>query len=358
VQISDFSVGTNIIPEAVSGFLSIFHTIKNRMKSFSLSICIATYNRAGYIGETLDSILPQLDEDIELLVVDGASTDNTENIVRAYAKKKSNIRYIRLSKKGGVDQDYDKSVEFARGEFCWLFTDDDLLKPGAISAVVEAIKTGYGFIVLNAEVRNNDLSVILQSRRVSLQSNKIYINSEMENLFIDTVNYLSYIGAVIIRRNIWMSRDRLSYFGTEFIHVGVIFQKPLLETALFIAEPYITIRHGIAQWEPRRFEIWMVKWPTLLWSFKNFSTETLLRVSLKEPWRKFRMLMILRSSGNYNIQEYRQYLSAKKAAVLWKFCAILIALLPRKIFDAVRYIFSLRKIIYTPIHSNEGFIEQ
>ena len=58
------------------------------MKTPLLSICIATYNRASYIGETLDSIIPQLDDDVELLVVDGASTDNTEDVVRKYAAER------------------------------------------------------------------------------------------------------------------------------------------------------------------------------------------------------------------------------------------------------------------------------
>ena len=105
------------------------------MKAPLLSICIATYNRAAYIGVTLDSIISQLTDDVELLVVDGASTDSTEEVLHTYIKKSNRIRYIRLAAKGGVDQDYDKSIEFARGEWCWLFTDDDLLKPGAIAAV-------------------------------------------------------------------------------------------------------------------------------------------------------------------------------------------------------------------------------
>ena len=81
------------------------------MKTPLLSICIATYNRAGYIGETLDSSIPQLDDDVELLVVDGASTDNTEDVVRQFAQRETRIRYVRLSTKGGVDEDYDKSIE-------------------------------------------------------------------------------------------------------------------------------------------------------------------------------------------------------------------------------------------------------
>ena len=56
------------------------------MKKPLLSICIATYNRANFIGETLDSIILQLTEDVEVVIVDGASTDNTREVVESYVK--------------------------------------------------------------------------------------------------------------------------------------------------------------------------------------------------------------------------------------------------------------------------------
>lgn len=65
-------------------------------------------------------------------MVDGASTDNTEDVMRRYVNVDPRIRYVRLPARG-VDQDYDKSVELAHGEFCWFFTDDNLLRPGAVA---------------------------------------------------------------------------------------------------------------------------------------------------------------------------------------------------------------------------------
>lgn len=310
------------------------------MKPPLLSICIATYNRAGYIGETLDSIIPQMDDDIELLVVDGASTDNTEDVVQRYAVKESCIRYIRLSAKGGVDQDYDKSVELARGEFCWFFTDDDLLKPGAVAAVKAAINKGHDLIVVNAEVRNRELSAILKSRRILMYDNKVYASNSMEQLFIDALDYLSFIGGVVIRRSVWLSRERESSFGTEFIHVNVLFREPLKETAIVIAEPYIIIRYGNAQWTPRNFDIWMFKWPKLVWSLRGFSDEAKNRVCRREPWRVFRNLVRMRGLGSYNIQSYRQYFSTMGNDILWKFCAWLIACFPRKIIIGCAYVYS------------------
>ena len=308
-----------------------------------LSICIATYNRAGYIGETLDSIIPQLDDDVELLVVDGASTDNTEDVVRKYAQKESHIRYIRLSAKGGVDQDYNKSVELARGEFCWLFTDDDLLKPGAVAAVKTAIKEGYDLVVVNAEVRNRELSTILQRKKIVMHDNKTYAPIDMERLFIDALQYLSFIGAVVIRRSIWLSRERGQYFGTEFIHVGVLFQKPLPGSALIISEPYIIIRFGNGQWTPHSIDTWMFKWPKLVWSFKNISSEAKLSVTHREPWRNFKNLIVLRIIGGYSIQCYRQYFSTMRVDILWKYCAWLIACFPRKVIVIIHDIYSLIK---------------
>jgi len=304
-----------------------------------LSICIATYNRAGFIGQTLESIIPQLEEGVELLVVDGASPDSTEEVVRRYQIQCPQLRYVRLSAKGGVDQDYDRAVELAEGEYCWLFTDDDLLKPGAVAAVKAAIKKGYDLVIVNAEVRDRDLSGILVRRRISMQENRAYAPNSREHLFVDALYYLSFIGAVVIRRSIWLSRERRLYFGTEFVHVGVIFQKSLPGPALIIAEPYIIIRLGNAQWTIRNFDIWMFKWPKLVWSFMDIPNKAKLSITPKEPWRNFKTLIIQRSEGSYNLRCYNQYLSTLRLNVLWKSCALLIACFPRKIIFGCHYLY-------------------
>lgn len=310
------------------------------MKDPLLSICIATYNRAGFIGETLDSILAQLEDDVELLVVDGASTDNTESVVREYARREPRLRYVRLSAKGGVDQDYDKSMELARGEFCWLFTDDDLLKPGAVAGVKAAVQRGYDLVVVNAEVRNRDLSVVLGRRRIAIEEDKAYIPDHTERLFVDALTYLTFIGGVVIRRDVWLSRERKSYFGTEFVHVGVIFQNPLPGPSFIIAEPYIIIRFGYGQWKKRSFDIWMFKWPNLVWSFKEISDEAKMSVISREPWRNFRNLIIQRSDGGYDLQSYRHYFSTMRLPAPWKLCAMLIACFPRAIIIGFHYLYS------------------
>ena len=212
----------------------------------------------------------------------------------------------------------------------------------------DAVEKGHSLVVVNAEMRNDDLSATLESRRMMLRENKTYTPGEMEKFFVDMDYYLSFIGAVVIRRNVWTNRDRKSYFGTEFVHVGVIFQEPLPETTLIIAEPYITIRYGNAQWSSRHFEIWMFKWPMLLWSFKHISDEAKLKVSYREPWRKFRVLVYQRSIGQYNSAIYSKYLSGIQTARVWKFFAIAICFTPKWmcVFSCGIYFFLKRSYAY------------
>ncbi|MCM8797759.1 MAG: glycosyltransferase, partial [Candidatus Omnitrophica bacterium] len=96
-----------------------------------LSICIPTYNRARFLEETLESVTSQVNDNVEVVVVDGASTDNTAEVAERYRKKIANLVYYRGEKRLGVDRDMAKTIEISRGMYCWLLSDDDLLKPGA-----------------------------------------------------------------------------------------------------------------------------------------------------------------------------------------------------------------------------------
>ncbi len=281
------------------------------MSKIKLSICIATLNRSAFIGATLDSIICQATEQVEIVVLDGASTDNTEEVVRGHQASFPRLRYVRQNANMGVDHDFAEAVDLARGDYCWLFSDDDLLKPGAIQVVLEAIEGNYGLIIANAELRNADLSKLLILRKLSLTSDRIYKSKESQYLLTDIGRYLSFIGCVIIKRQLWSTREKKKYFGTYFIHLGVIFQSPLPEDTLVIARPLITIRYGNAMWLGKYFEVWTFKWPNLVWSFADYQDSTKFQVCPKEPWRRIRTLLMHRAKGAYTPNEYFELLEPR-----------------------------------------------
>jgi abequosyltransferase len=294
----------------------------------TLSICIATLNRASYIGETIESIIRQATEEVEIVVLDGGSTDQTTQVVRQYQGQYPLLRYFRQDSPGGVDQDFCRAVELAEGDYCWLMSDDDILKPGAIRAVLNEIRNDYGLIIVNAEVRSTDLANILDKQILPFNTNRRYGPSDSELFFIDTARFLSFIGCVVIRRSLWNTRDKEKYFGTEFIHVGVIFQGRLTEDTIAIAEPYIAIRAGNAQWTSKWFEIWSFKWPKLIWSFPDYSDSAKSRVCPEEPWKKAPPLLMSRALGSFSLREYYKWIEPRSGSRVEKIRAKIIAQMP------------------------------
>lgn len=305
------------------------------MNSITLSVCIATHNRGGFIGETLESIVSQATEQVEIVVLDGASTDNTGDIIRSWQQHFPRLRYFRQNANMGVDHDFAEAVRLADGEYCWLFSDDDILKPGAVSAVLEGIKSGYGLIVANAEVRNADLSKLLQPTRLSFDIDRVYEVTEGQRLLSDVGNHLTFIGCVIIKRQLWSGREKEKYFGTYFVHAGVIFQSPLPEDTLVIARPLIAIRYGNAMWLTKYFEIWMFKWPDLIWSFSGYPDSVKLQVCPREPWRDLKNLLLHRAKGTYTIHGYLQWLEPRLDSWWTRAASKAIAYLPGRVVNLV-----------------------
>jgi abequosyltransferase len=307
-----------------------------------LSICIPTLNRGSLIARTLESILSQVTDEVEVLIVDGGSNDQTREIVSKFQQDFPAVRYIcskaAMASKtdsvcpsgAGFDGDCSLAVEMARGEYCWLFTDDDLMKQGAISKVLEATSAQYDLVIVNAEVRTADLAQILESSRLRLQGNRVYSPTEWEVLFADTAEYLTFVGGVVIKREVWRGRKKEPYIGTGFIHFGVVFQTALSGNALVIAEPLIAIRYGDALYmrTSRYFEIWMFIWPELVWSLPNISDSLKRRMCPKEPWRSKRALLQFRAKGSFSKREYDTWLRNRFDSRWDRIATRLIASLP------------------------------
>ena len=224
-------------------------------------------------------------------------------------------------------------------------TDDDLVMPGAVAAVLHKTSTGAGLIVVDAEVRNMDFSRTHYERRLMLQTDRIYEANELEKLFIDVCDHLTFVRAIIIKRSEkWLDRDKQPYVGTGFIHVGVLFQRPFATKAVVIARPLVCRRLGNALWGARSFTIWNVNWPALVWSF-NFSDEAKGKVVAREPWRSIKKLVGFRIVGAYSIQQYRDVI-APRLKSRWSFLPGLwvahFPVMPLKVFAGVRQLVRTR----------------
>jgi abequosyltransferase len=304
------------------------------IKNPKLSICIATFNRAKFIGETLESIFDQMQSEVELVIVDGASSDNTPEVMEKFVLRFPQIRYIREVTNSGIDADYDKAVGYATGQYCWLMTDDDLLKPGAIKRVISELDGLRDLVVVNAETRIADLTEVLVPRQLVVDSDISYIKDDSEIFFSECMNYLSFIGSVVIRRGFWLERDRKSFYGSLFIHVGVIFQKPRIGEVYVIADPLIVVRYGNAMWTSRGFEIWSFKWQGLVWSFVGFSDKAKWSVCHPAPWKRIKTLFYYRATGAYSKYEFEKFIHFRTNGIK-RLMSYGIAVFPAKVANII-----------------------
>lgn len=301
-----------------------------------LSVCVATFNRAAFIAQTLEAIARELSDDAELVVVDGGSTDRTASVMADFVQRHPRTVYRRESVNSGLDQDFDKAVRYASGEYCWLMSDDDLLVPGALTSVLAQLEAGPDLLVVNAEIWSRDLTFRLKERQLEVHTDRTYGPQDQHRLLADAGAYLSFIGGIVVRRAVWLAREREPYFGTLFVHVGVLFQRPPLASAAIIARPLVRIRYGNASWSSRSFEIWTRKWPGLVWSFPHLPDAAKARVTPRDPAGSFRTLLWYRALDAYGPVEW----NALRAHAHHRLAAA-IAYIPARVANAALAVYLL-----------------
>jgi len=106
-----------------------------------ISIIIATYNRADYIGKTLDSILDQTYPHYEIIIVDDGGSDNTQKVLEPFLKR-VNISFFKRSKEflKGCPGSRNFGLSKAKGEYIWFFDDDDIAHPRLLETCASLLK--------------------------------------------------------------------------------------------------------------------------------------------------------------------------------------------------------------------------
>jgi abequosyltransferase len=315
------------VHESAKGNPTVVTNLESRSRP-KLSICISTWNRADFIGATLDSILPQLTDDCEVVVVDPASSDNTEQVMSRYAECCSRLRYIRQETDRGMDGNYDRAVELACGEYCWLMSNDDFLRPGAVATVLRALNRSVSLVLVNVETRDFTMTRVRNPRWLDWKSDRVYGPDEMDRLFVESEPIIRFIGCPIIKRQLWLDRLRQPYYGTWWVYVGVIFQKPLPGDAVVIAEPQVSFRMGnTPTFGTLAGELLLSTWPSLVRSL-HLSAAAIGKVQTAEPWKHFWWLLFQRALGLYSLQGYRDWIRPRLGSARGKLIPILAAIIP------------------------------
>jgi glycosyltransferase involved in cell wall biosynthesis len=175
-----------------------------------VSIVTPSYNQGRFLEATLRSVLEQDYPKLEYLVVDGASTDNSVEIIRKYADK---INWWVSEKDSGQPEAVNKGLHRAQGEIVGWLNSDDVYQPGAIAAAVAAFQSHpeagvvYGdALAIDADGRPFNLMHARQYSLVDLMAFNIICQPAafMRRSVLEQVNYLNPAYHLLMDNLLWI----------------------------------------------------------------------------------------------------------------------------------------------------------
>lgn len=204
------------------------------MDEYSLTICIPTYNRAILLKGLIENIYSEIGkckkaDDIQILVVDGNSEDNTTEIIQEL-QAKGNIKYFRRAERVGIDRDILKCVELADGKYCWLFSDDDRMTTGAISYLLDTLNENENVTGCFCNRISYDFQMEKEVAEASGWPGKIFNSNR---IFTDKSECFKFIGmdfgfisSQVVKRSEWqkvaVSNDFGDLYFTYYLMVHII----------------------------------------------------------------------------------------------------------------------------------------
>ncbi|MBN2816770.1 MAG: glycosyltransferase family 2 protein [Campylobacterales bacterium] len=221
--------------------------------SYKLTFCIPVYNRAGYLGETLDSIIAQATDEIQIVISDNASTDNTREVVFEAQKKFKNIEYFCWDENQGADRNYLKTVELASGEYCWFLGSDDTIDKQAIKRILTEIQLACDIYLCSEYLCDLNMKPYaihyLLDEKVDDRIFDFNNDSELYEYFTLAQSQsalFGYLSSIIFKREKWnrITYDE-TYTGTLYSHMFMLYS--FIEHGCkikYIKEPLVFWRSG------------------------------------------------------------------------------------------------------------------
>ncbi len=142
-----------------------------------VSVCVPTYNKARYLRKSLDSIINQTYGNLEIIVSDNPSTDNTEEMVKSFTDER--MKYYRNPTNIGCYNNYNRCLKVATGEFVAFYHSDDIYELSIVEKEVESLQNHTDV----AAVFTPD-TLLNENDKVIAKTNILKELREIEELFI------------------------------------------------------------------------------------------------------------------------------------------------------------------------------
>lgn len=212
---------------------------KGAMSPPILTIAVPTYNRSELLSVCLSQLIPQVcssSEEVELLVSDNCSTDDTKKVVEAYLATGVPLRFLQNDSNLGPDRNFAKCFAMASGKFVLMISDDDVLLDGGLEKLLAVLRQGNpGVVHLRSYSFQEDYRTE-QPRRAPSGITSVYSNL---HAFAKQVNVnLTFISGNVVNKSLVGSAIRSEdFFDTRLVQLSWMLSAAMnAETNVFIDE--------------------------------------------------------------------------------------------------------------------------
>lgn len=304
-----------------------------------ISVCIPTFNRCETLGTSLSSIIYQEFDDCEIVVVDNASSDETE----ALMKKFKNVRYYRNATNEGFDRNVLHCFEKAKGKYVLFLSDTDILLEGSLKHIKEVL------------VRHNPSCAFLNNYEFNVFSGKkkLFKKASSDLLFSDNNEFFNFLGlhsgwisAIIIKRKDFDYKTVKTYDGWMWAQWCLFVKASEEGISLFISKPCSV---GVEYGNKIRynFETAMLTINDILEAY--YEQGVLSRRKTKrlkrEIFKNFvRSLFVNRINGRVFVRNISRAKKGYHKQVLFKSVVVLIHFLPSFLFKIIKWVVKMARI--------------
>jgi len=195
-----------------------------------LSIIIPVYNGENFIKNILTILVSQNLKDMEVLIINDGSIDNTEHIVKEIIKNNKNILLISLKKNSGVSIARNTGIDKSNGKYIYFLDMDDSIPFGTLDFYRDILTQKQADVyVFGFEQKKNGKSII-------------YSNKYLNNQYFDSISFYKYLFCtniytnictniflkdLIIRNNVRFPENKVLGEDTDFWRTALLFAKSI-----------------------------------------------------------------------------------------------------------------------------------
>lgn len=158
-----------------------------------VSVILPTYNGEKYLAQSIESVLSQTYQNLELIIVDDCSTDGTSEIIRLFAERDSRIRVSRNGENQKLPRSLNIGFRQAAGDYLTWTSDDNFYEDHAIETMVRALERhpDYGMVYCDMTCIYEDG---VQLRRPPLDIERFYVDDVVGACFLYRRQVLETVG--------------------------------------------------------------------------------------------------------------------------------------------------------------------